>query len=158
MTESAQPTTPEAATGRLNELSADRAWGDKVLAQDPTAFGELQSLAKVIAGKPAPVASTVEAMSLETTRSNDAKMLNDYLASAGKNGFPDLTSPAGKDMVEMLNGKPVSQEIHTAVKAKLDAMFKDKEWVTRFDNREQRAMREFQIATVVLTAPVMEKA
>jgi hypothetical protein len=84
-------------------------------------------------------------------------MLNDYLATAGENGFPDLTSAAGKDMVEMLNGKPVSQKIHNAVQTKLNQMLKDKDWVTRFENREQRALRECQIATVVLTAPVVAK-
>jgi hypothetical protein len=158
VTESAQPSTSEAATARLNELSADGAWAGKVLAQDPTAFGELQNLTKTIAKEPEPAAGTAEAMALETSRTNDAKMLNDYLAAAGENGFPELTSVVGKDMVEMLNGKPVSQEIHDAVKVKLDSMLKDKDWVTRFENREQRAMREFQMATVVLTAPVMEKA
>lgn len=111
----------------------------------------------LIAGPPAPAAGTAEAMALETSRTNDARMLNAYLATAGKNGFPELTSAAGKDMVEMLNGKPVSQEIHDAVKTKLDAMLKDKDWVTRFENREQRAMREFQIATVILTADVVAK-
>jgi hypothetical protein len=159
MTEAVQPTTPEAATARLNDLSADSTWAGKVLAQDPVAFGEMQSLAKVIAGEAAPpAAGTIEAMSLDTTRVNDAKMLNDYLATAGENGFPELKSAAGKDMVEMLNGKPVSEEIHNAVKAKLDSMLKDKDWVTRFENREQRAMTEFQIATVILSAPVMGKA
>jgi hypothetical protein len=128
------------------------------MAKDPTALGEFQSLTKLIASDPPPTAGTVEAMSLDTTRANDAKMLNDYLATAGENGFPELTSAAGKDMVEMLNGKPVSQEIHNAVKAKLDSMMKDKDWVTRFENREQRAMTEFQIATVILTAEVAQKA
>jgi hypothetical protein len=155
----AQPTTPEAAQGRLAELSSNPEWGAKVISKDPGALSEFQNLTKLIASEPAPpAAGTVEAMSLETSRTNDAKMLTDYLASAGENGFPDLGSVAGKDMVEMLNGKPVSQEIHNAVKAKLDAMMKDKDWVTRFENREQRALREFQIATVVLTAPVMAKA
>jgi hypothetical protein len=153
-----QPQTPEAATARLTELSSNPDWSSKVLAKDPTSFAEFQGLTKQIAKEPEPAAGTAEAMALETSRTNDAKMLNDYLATAGENGFPELTSAAGKDMVEMLNGKPVSQEIHNAVKAKFDAMLKDKDWVTRFENREQRAMREFQIATVVLTAPVIAKA
>jgi hypothetical protein len=158
MTEVAPPTTPEAAQGRLAELSSNAEWGSKVMAKDPTALAEFQNLTKLIASDPPPAAGTVEAMSLETSRTNDAKMLNDYLATAGENGFPELTSAAGKDMVEMLNGKPVSQEIHNAVKAKLDSMMKDKDWVTRFENREQRAMTEFQIATVILTAEVAQKA
>jgi hypothetical protein len=157
MTDAVQPSSPEAAQGRLAELSGNPEWSSKVLANDPTSFAEFQSLTTLIAGPPAPAAGTTEAMALETSRTNDTKMLNDYLATAGENGFPELTSAAGKDMVEMLNGKPVSQEIHDAVKTKLDAMLKDKDWVTRFENREQRAMREFQIATVILTADVVAK-
>jgi hypothetical protein len=158
MTEAVQPTTPEAATARLTELSSNTEWGSKVIGKDPATFAEFQNLTRLIASDPPAAAGTVEAMSLDTTRANDAKMLNDYLATAGENGFPELTSAAGKDMVEMLNGKPVSQQIHDAVKAKLDSMLKDKDWVTRFENREQRAMREFQIATVILTAEVAQKA
>jgi hypothetical protein len=158
MTEAVQPTTPESATARLTELSSNPDWSSKVLAKDPTSFAEFQGLTKIIAKEPEPDAGTAEAMAMETSRANDAKMLNDYLATAGENGFPELTSAAGKDMVEMLKGKPVGQEIHDAVKTKFDAMLKDKDWVTRFENREQRAMREFQIATVILTADVMEKA
>jgi hypothetical protein len=159
MSDAVQATTPEAAQGRLTELSGNPEWSSKVTAQDPATFAEFQSLTRLIAKEPGPpAAGTAEALALETSRTNDAKMLNDYLATAGENGFPELTSAAGKDMVEMLNGKPVSQEIHTAVKAKLDSMLKDKDWVTRFENREQRAMREFSIATVILSSNVMEKA
>lgn len=154
-----QPQTPEAAATRLTELSGNPDWSSKVLAQDPASFAEFQSLTALIAREPeASVAGTAEAMALELSRANDARMLNDYLATAGENGFPELTSAAGKDMVEMLNGKPVSQEIHNAVKAKLDSMLKDEDWVRRFENREQRAMREFQIATVVLSAHVIAEA
>ena len=158
MTDAVQPSSPEAATARLTELSSNPEWGSKVLAQDPTTFAEFQSLTKVIATPPPPAAGTVEAMSLETTRANDARMLNDYLATAGKDGFPDPTSAVGKDLVEMLAGKPISQQLHDAVAAKLDAMIKDKDWVTRFESREQLAMRQWQLATHLLAANVSEKA
>jgi hypothetical protein len=158
MTEAVQPTTPEAATARLSELSSNTDWSAKVLAKDPTVFAEFASLTKVIATPPPPAAGTTEALSLETSRANHARMLNDYLATAGKDGFPDPTSPAGKDLVEMLAGKPISQQLHDAVQAKLDACFKDKDWVTRFESREQLAMRQFQLATHLLAANVMEKA
>ena len=158
MTEAVQPTTPEAATARLTELSSNPEWGSKVIAKDPTTFAEFQSLTKVIATPLPPTAGTAEAMALETSRANDARMLNDYLATAGKDGFPDPTSDVGKDLVEMLAGKPISQQLHDAVQAKLDACFKDKDWVTRFESREQLAMRQFQLATHLLAANVMEKA
>ncbi len=119
-----QPATPEAATARLAELSSNSDWSSKVLAKDPYSVAEFQSLTRLIASPPAPAAGTTEALSLETSRSNDAKMLSDYLATAGENGFPELTSAAGKDMVEMLRGKPVSQEIHDAVQSKLNGIDK----------------------------------
>jgi hypothetical protein len=158
MTEAFQPTTPEAATARLTELSSNTDWSSKVLAKDPTVFAEFQSLTKVIATPPPPAAGTAEAMALETSRTNDARMLNEFLAAtAGKDGFPDPKSAIGKDLVEMLNGKSISQELHDAVQAKLDSMLKDKDFVTRFENREQRAMLDWQCATHLLAANIMEK-
>jgi hypothetical protein len=153
-----QPTTPEAAQGRLTELSSNPEWSSKVLANDPATFAEFQGLTKVIATPVPPAAGTAEAMALETSRANDSRMLNDYLATAGKDGFPDPTSAAGKDLVEMLAGKPISQQLHDAVQAKLDACFKDKDWVARFESREQLAMRQFQLATHLLAANVMDNS
>lgn len=157
MTEAAQPTTPEAATARLTELSSNPDWSSKVLAKDPTVFAEFQGLTKVIATPPPPAAGTAEAMALETSRTNDARMLNEFIvATAGKDGFPDPKSPIGKDLVEMLEGKTISQELHDAVQAKLDSMIKDKDWVTRFENREQIAMLNFRCATGLLAANISE--
>lgn len=159
MTEAVQPTTPEAATARLTELSSNPDWTSKVLAKDPTVFAEFQGLTKVIATPPPPVAGTAEAMAQETTRANDARMLNEFLASAvGKDGFPDPTSAIGKDLVEMLNGKAISQELHDAVQVRLDSFLKSKEWVTRFENREPVAMFDWHCATGLLAANISENA
>jgi hypothetical protein len=148
MTEAAaqQPTTPEAAQARLTELSSSPEFRSKIDAQDPTAFSHFQALSKTIAGGIAEVASA-------TTAANDAKLVSDFLA-APPAGFPDLQTPAGKDLAEILQGKSITPELRTAVKAKLDSMIADREWGKRLEAKDQTALREFQIATVLLTAEV----
>lgn len=144
----APPATPEAATARLTELSADSTWAGRVVAQDPVAFADFQKLTTLVAKNP-----TTETLAGALADFNGKALVDQFLA-APPAGFPELTSAAGKDLVEMLNGKPLSQETHDAVAAKFDAMLKDKDWVTRFENREQRAMREWHLATNLLAAEV----
>jgi hypothetical protein len=148
MTEAAQPTTPEAAQGRLTELSSSPEFRSKIDAQDPTAFSEFQALTRTIAGG-------TTALAEATAAANNAKMTADFLAGPLPAGFPDLSTPAGAELAEILQGKKqISPELRTAVKAKLDSMIADREWGKRFEAKDQRAMREFQLATTLLTAEV----
>jgi len=154
MTDAVEPTTPAAATARLNELSTDGAWADRVLAQDPVAFGDFQKLtATIVAGNP-----TTETLAGALSDFNGRKLVDQFLAGPLPSGFPDLSTPAGADLAEVLRGKPISPELHAAVKAKLDSMITDREWGKRFDAKDQTAMREFQLATTLLSADVSEKA
>jgi hypothetical protein len=149
-----QPTTPEAAQVRLSELSADRAWADKVLAQDPIAVGEFQNLTTLVAGK-----TTVETLATDLSAFNGAKMVDQFLAGPLPAGFPDLSTPAGAELAQILKGeKQISPELHSAVKAKLDSMIADAAWRARFDAKDQVALREFQLATTLLTADVTRAA
>lgn len=148
-----QPSTPEAAQGRLNELSADPVWAGKVLALEPVATGEFQSLTKIVAG-----GVTVETLSGALSDFNGTKMVDQFLAGPLPAGFPDLSTPAGADLAEILRGKSITPELHRAVKAKLDSMIADSGWRARFDAKDQAALREFQLATTLLTADVSEKA
>ena len=150
MTEAVQPSTPETATARLTELSADSAWAAKVTGNDPTAFSEFQALTKTAAGGIAQVASA-------TTAANDAKLVSDFLA-APPSGWPDKETPAGKDLTEILQGKPITPELHRAVKAKLDSLIRDQEWGKRLDARDETAVKEFYLATTLVNATVSEKA
>jgi hypothetical protein len=149
MTEVVQATTPEAATARLTELSADKSWSDKVTGgNDPTAFSEFQTLTKTIAGGTAALAEA-------TSAANNAKLVSDFLAGPLPAGFPDLSTPAGAELAEILQGKKhITPELKGAVKAKLDSMIADAGWRTRFDAKDQTALREFQLATTLLTADV----
>jgi hypothetical protein len=148
------PATPAAAQTRLSELSKDGAWADKVLAQDPVAVGEFQTLTKIAADNP-----TVETLSHELSDFNGAKMVEQFLAGPLPSGFPDLKTPAGAELAEILMGaKTITPELHSAVQAKLDSMISDREWGKRFEAKDQTAMREFQLATTLLTAQVVEKA
>lgn len=150
MTEAAaqQPTTPEAATARLSELSSDPDWSSKVVGQDPTAFAEFQALHRTAAGGTAALAEA-------TSAANDAKMVNDFLAGPLPSGFPELSTPAGADLAQILkNEKTISPELHRAVQEKLNSMIADAGWRDRFDAKDQVALREFQLATVLLTAEV----
>jgi Histidine kinase len=144
-----QPTTPEAATARLTELS-NTDWAAKVAGNDPTAFSEFQALTKTAAGGIAEVASA-------TAAANDAKLVSDFLA-APPAGWPDAETPAGKDLAEILQGKPISQELHDAVTKKLSSLLRDQEWAKRLEARDEAAVKTFYLATTLASAAVSEKA
>lgn len=148
MTDAAAPATPEAATARLTELSSNPDWTSKVIGQDPTTFAEFQALTKTAAAGTAALAEA-------TSAANNAKMVNDFLAGPLPSGFPDLATSAGADLAQILKGeKTISPELHRAVQDKLDLMIADAGWRDRFDAKDQTALREFQLATVLLTAEV----
>jgi hypothetical protein len=155
MTDVAQPTTPEAATARLNELStADGgAWAGKVLAQDPVAFGEFAALTKIVAGNP-----TAETLSGALSDFNGKKLVDQFLAGPLPAGYPDLESPAGKDLAQMLRGeKQITPDLRDAVQKKLNELAADAGWRARFDAKDQTALRDFQLATGLLASDVSEK-
>jgi hypothetical protein len=142
-----QPSTPADAQARLGELSADSVWADKVLAQDPAAVGEFQSLTKTAAGS-----VTVDTLAHKLSDFNGAKMVDDFLAGPLPMGFPDLSTPAGADLAQILKGeKTITPDLHRAVQAKLDSMIADAGWRSRFDAKDQTALREFQLATTLLS-------
>jgi hypothetical protein len=55
-------------------------------------------------------------------------------------------------------GKPITPELHLAVKAKLDSLIADREWGKRLEAKDQTALKEFYLATTLLSADVAEKA
>jgi hypothetical protein len=155
MTDAVQPTTPEAATARLNELStADGgAWAGRVLAQDPAAFGEFKALTEIVAGNP-----TAETLSGALSDFNGKKLVDQFLAGPLPAGYPDLESPAGKDLAQMLRGeKQITPELRVAVQRKLTELTADAGWRARFDAKDQTALRDFQLATGLLASDVSEK-
>lgn len=144
-----QPTTPEAATARLTELSSNPEWSSKVIASDPASFAEFQALTTTMA------AATTAGLAEATTAANNAKMTADFLAGPLPSGWPDLSTPAGAELALILKGeKTITPELHQAVKAKLDSMLASADWRARFDAKDQVALREFQLSTVLLTAEV----
>lgn len=153
MTDTVQPTTAAAAQGRLTELSGNQEWGAKVLAKDPTALSEFRTLTTTIAS--GGIAAVAEA----NAAANSAKLVADFLAGPLPAGFPELSTPEGAELAQILKGdKQITPELHRAVKAKLDSMIADEGWRARFEAKDQKALREFQLATTLLTADVSEKA
>ena len=152
MTDVAQPTTPEAATARLSELSADSAWAGKVISQDPVAFSDFQKLTTIVAGNP-----TAETLSGALSDFNGKKLVDQFLAGPLPAGYPDLQSPAGADLAQMLRGeKQISPELRDAVQKKLNELTADAGWRARFEARDQTALLDFQLACGLLAANVSE--
>jgi hypothetical protein len=152
MTDAVQPTTPEAATARLSELQSSPDWRAKVDAQDPASFAEFRSLTTTVAGGIAAVAEANAA-------TNNAKLVADFLAGPLPAGFPELSTPEGAELAQILKGeKQITPDLHQRIKSKLDSMISDSGWRARFDAKDERALREFQLSTVLLTADISEKA
>jgi hypothetical protein len=100
-------------------------------------------------------AATTEGLAEATSTANNAKMVDEFLAGPLPNGFPDLSTPAGAELAQILKGeKTITPELHQALKTKLDSMIASVDWRARFNAKDQTAAREFQIATTLLTAEV----
>jgi hypothetical protein len=101
----------------------------------------------------------IAAVAEANAASNNAKLVADFLAGPLPAGFPELSTPEGAELAQILKGeKQITPELHRAVKAKLDSMIADEGWRARFDAKDQRALYEFQLSTVLLTSEVSEKA
>jgi hypothetical protein len=146
----ATPATPEAATARLSELSSNPEWSSKVDAQDPVAFADFQKLTTIAAGNP-----TTETLAGALSDFNGKKLVDQFLAGPLPAGYPDLESPAGADLAQMLRGeKQITPELRQAVQKKLNELTADAGWRTRFEARDQTALREFQLACGLLASDV----
>ena len=68
-------------------------------------------------------------------------------------GFPLRGTPVGEDLHAMLNGlTPVSAELQAQAERKLASLEKSADWRKRFFDGEERAVREFHLATAIIAA------
>jgi hypothetical protein len=121
-----------------------------VLAQDPVAFADFQKLTTIVAKNP-----TTETLAGALSDFNGKTLVDQFLAGPLPAGYPDLESPAGKDLAQMLRGeKQITPELRQAVQKKLNELTADAGWRTRFDAKDQTALREFQLACGLLASGV----
>jgi hypothetical protein len=74
------------------------------------------------------------------------------------NGFPMRDTPVGDDLWNMIEGRsPVSPELQAQAEKKLASFLNDADWRARLERKEERAVREFHLATGIIAAGKIQR-
>jgi hypothetical protein len=143
------PATPEAATARLGELTADKAWSGKLLAGEPTTVGEFHALSRLAAAEPAPSPASVEEIAAAAAKANDAANLADFVKGT-RDRFP-----VGDDVIQQIaEGRPVSAADRDLGISWLQQLATDKERSAKVLAGDTELRRQMFAASVLVSSPV----
>jgi hypothetical protein len=148
MTDTA-PATPEAATARLGELSADRTWRDSLLKGDAATVGDFHALSRLAASEPAPLAGTVEEIAAAAAKVTDDANLADFIKGA-KDRFP----VDEKVFAQIAEGKPISAADRDLGIQWLRQLEGDHARITKLLSGDVELRRQLFSASVLVASPV----
>jgi len=143
------PATPQAATARLGELSADKAWSSKLLGNDPATLSEFHTLTKLVASDPPTSAGTVEAAAAAAAKVNDDAHLADFIKGA-RDRFP-----VSDDVIQQIaEGRPVGTAERDLGIQWLQQLAGDKERSAKLLAGDTELRRQMFSASVLVSSPV----
>jgi hypothetical protein len=128
------------ALAKMAELKANGDWTKKYLAGDPSARKEMADLVKASLATP------------------DESEFVTRMAALQKFGLPSPDTEAGKDLLEVISGKPISIETRRAVEAKRSQLMADKGFVQKYLDGDAEARRVFTTINVLMAAQVERRA
>jgi hypothetical protein len=106
-------------------------------------------------GNPIPVPAADLFVSPEQLAICHLAETKDYLEA---NGAPMRDTEVGADMWDHFEGrKTVTPELQALVERKLSSLLNDADWRRRLEMKEQRATREFRIATMLIAAGKIQR-
>jgi hypothetical protein len=143
------PATPEAATARLGELSADKAWSGKLLANDPATVGEFNTLSRIATAEPPAAAGTAEEAAAATVKANDAAALADFIK-----GTRDRFPVSDDVMQQIAEGRPISAADRDLGIQFLQQLGADKERSEKLLAGDTELRRQVFAASVLVSSPV----
>jgi len=136
-------TSRATALAEIEKLKGDKTFRDKLLAGGMDETRRWRELHKTAS---APV---------ETDASDE---LASRVMTLQKFGFPALDSPAGRDLLDAMSGKPISVATRRAVEAKRSALMADKSLCQQYLDGNQEARRIFMTVNVLMAARVERAA
>jgi hypothetical protein len=128
------------ALAKIAKLKANREWTGKYLAGDAGARKEMLDPVKIGHGTP------------EADAGEFAKRLA-TLQTMGLN----LDGEAGKDIIAVLKGAPISPEIRRQVEARRTALMRDPGFVNRYQTGDLEARRTMTTIAILMSANIERK-
>ncbi len=145
--------TPEAATARLTELTQDKAWSGKLLANDPTTVGEFHALSQLAAAEPEPAPAP---SSVEEIAAASAKAINDANTADFVKGVRDRF-PVSDDVIgQVTKGESVSAAERDLAIHWLNQLAGDKERSAKLLGGDLELRRHLFSASVLMASPVKD--
>jgi hypothetical protein len=143
------PATPEAATTRLEELSQDKAWTSKLLANEAATVGEFHTLTKLAASDPPTSAGTVEEAAAAAAKVNNDANMTDFIKGA-RDRFP----VSDDVMQQIAEGRPVSAAERDLGIQWLKQLAGDKVRSAKLLAGDTELRRQMFSASVLVSSPV----
>src|SRR5262245_27325008 len=107
-------------------------------------------------GKPIPLPT---ADIFTTPEEREARRMDETKNYLEANGFPMRDTPEGDDLWNMFEGRsPVSPELQAQAEKKLASFRNDADWRQRLEQKEERAVREFHLATGIIAAGKIQRS
>jgi hypothetical protein len=145
----APPTTPDGAQARLGALTADKAWGAKLVAGDSAARIEFDSLSRLLSG--ADTAPTAEQLAARSAHEQDNRNVRSFIA-----GVKDSVDVSDGVLAQVIGGEKVSKAEHDAAKQWLSRHSSDQAWVKRLLSGDSEARKEHFLCSVILSSEIKD--
>jgi hypothetical protein len=143
------PATPEAATARLGELSADKSWRDNLLKGDAATVGDFHTLTRLAASDPPAVAKTADEIAAAAAKVNDDAHLADFTKGA-RDRFP-----VNDDVIQQIaEGRPVSAAERDLGAQWLQQLAADKDRSAKLLAGDTELRRQMFSASVLVSSSV----
>jgi hypothetical protein len=143
------PTTPEGAQVRLGELTADKAWGAKLVAGDTAARAEFDSLSRLVSG--ADTAPSAEQLAARSAQAQDNRNTADWIR-----GVKESVDVSDQVLAQVIGGEKVSKAEHDAAKQWLSRHSADEAWVKRLLAGDSEARKEQFLCSVILSSEIKD--
>jgi hypothetical protein len=144
------PATSEAAHARLGELTADKAWGAKLVAGDTAVRAEFDSLSRLVSG-------TDTAPTAEQFAARSERAANDRNTVSFINGVRESVDVSDGVLAQVIGGEKVSKAEFDAAKQWFARHSADESWVKRLLSGDSEARKEHFLASVILSSGIKEE-
>jgi hypothetical protein len=135
--------SPTEAVAKMAALKADPEWVKKYMAGHPAAREEMTGLIKA---------------SLANNAEQEAAELAKRYGALQALGLPGPDTEAGKDLLAVISGRPLSIETRRAVEAKRSLLMADKGFVQKYLDGDAEARRVLTTLNVLMAAQVERRA
>jgi hypothetical protein len=145
----APPSTPEAATTRLAELTGSTEWGQRLMSGETAARAEFDSLTRLVSG--ADIAPSAEQLAARSERAANDRNTADFIR-----GVREQVDVSDGVLAQVIGGEKVSKAEHDAAKQWLSRHSSDESWVKRLLSGDSEARKEHFLVSVILSSEIKD--